>query len=103
MDAGRRSLCASRPKGPKRMNFQQLRIVRETVRNRFNLTEAANALFTSQSGVSKHIRDLEEELGVEMKAPAGTYRTWKRSRGARRKDAGRRGEPGASRGKFFAR
>jgi LysR family transcriptional regulator, cys regulon transcriptional activator len=48
------------------MNFQQLRIIRETVRNKFNLTEAANALFTSQSGVSKHIRDLEEELGVEI-------------------------------------
>ncbi len=48
------------------MNLQQLRIIRETVRNRFNLTEAANALFTSQSGVSKHIRDLEEELGVEI-------------------------------------
>lgn len=48
------------------MNFQQLRIIRETVRHRFNLTEAANVLFTSQSGVSKHIRDLEEELGVEI-------------------------------------
>jgi LysR family cys regulon transcriptional activator len=36
------------------------------VRHRFNLTEAANVLFTSQSGVSKHIRDLEEELGVEI-------------------------------------
>jgi LysR family cys regulon transcriptional activator len=48
------------------MNFQQLRIIRETVRHGFNLTEAANALFTSQSGVSKHIRDLEEELGVEI-------------------------------------
>jgi LysR family cys regulon transcriptional activator len=48
------------------MNFQQLRIIRETVRNKFNLTEAANALFTSQSGVSKHIRDLEQELGVEI-------------------------------------
>jgi LysR family cys regulon transcriptional activator len=48
------------------MNFQQLRIIRETVRNRFNLTEAASILFTSQSGVSKHIRDLEEELGVEI-------------------------------------
>lgn len=48
------------------MNLQQLRIVRETVRHRFNLTEAANALFTSQSGASKHIRDLEEELGVEL-------------------------------------
>ncbi|MET0431031.1 MAG: CysB family HTH-type transcriptional regulator [Hyphomicrobium sp.] len=48
------------------MNFQQLKIIRETVRHRFNLTEAANVLFTSQSGVSKHIRDLEEELGVEI-------------------------------------
>ena len=48
------------------MNFQQLRIVRETARQNFNLTEVANALFTSQSGVSKHIKDLEEELGVEL-------------------------------------
>ncbi|MGY6564398.1 MAG: CysB family HTH-type transcriptional regulator [Halomonadaceae bacterium] len=48
------------------MNFQQLRIVRETVRRGFNLTEASNALYTSQSGASKHIRDLEEELGVEL-------------------------------------
>ena len=48
------------------MNFQQLRIVRETVRQRFNLTEAANVLLTSQSGVSKHIRDLEDELGFEI-------------------------------------
>jgi len=48
------------------MNFQQLRIVRETVRQGFNLTEVANALFTSQSGVSKHIKDLEDELGVEL-------------------------------------
>lgn len=48
------------------MNFQQLRIIRETVRQNFNLTEAANALFTSQSGVSKHIKDLEDELGVEL-------------------------------------
>jgi len=48
------------------MNFQQLRIIRETVANNFNLTEAANALFTSQSGVSKHIKDLEDELGIEL-------------------------------------
>ena len=48
------------------MNFQQLRIVRETVKRDFNLTEVANALCTSQSGVSKHIKDLEEELGVEL-------------------------------------
>ncbi|ATE59539.1 CysB family HTH-type transcriptional regulator [Thauera sinica] len=48
------------------MNFQQLRIIRETVRRGFNLTEVANALFTSQSGVSKHIKDLEDELGIEL-------------------------------------
>src|SRR5882762_8845435 len=48
------------------MNFQQLRIIRETVRRQFNLTEVANALFTSQSGVSKHIKDLEDELGIEL-------------------------------------
>lgn len=48
------------------MNFQQLRIVRETVRQNFNLTEVGAALYTSQSGVSKHIKDLEDELGVEL-------------------------------------
>lgn len=48
------------------MNFQQLRIIREAVRQNFNLTEVANALFTSQSGVSKHIKDLEDELGIEL-------------------------------------
>ena len=48
------------------MNFQQLRIIRETARRNYNLTEVANALYTSQSGVSKHIRDLEDELGVQL-------------------------------------
>jgi LysR family cys regulon transcriptional activator len=48
------------------MNFQQLRIIRETLRQDFNLTEVANALYTSQSGVSKHIKDLEDELGIEL-------------------------------------
>ena len=48
------------------MNFQQLRIIRETVKRNYNLTEVGNALFTSQSGVSKHIKDLEDELGIEL-------------------------------------
>ncbi|HTQ98595.1 MAG TPA: CysB family HTH-type transcriptional regulator [Candidatus Acidoferrum sp.] len=48
------------------MNFQQLRIIRETVRCNYNLTEVASRLFTSQSGVSKHIKDLEDELGIEL-------------------------------------
>lgn len=46
------------------MNFQQLRSVREAARRNFNLTDVANALFTSQPGVSRQIRELEEELGV---------------------------------------
>jgi LysR family transcriptional regulator, cys regulon transcriptional activator len=48
------------------MNFQQLRILGEAVKHNFNLTEVAGALHTSQSGVSKHIKDLEEELGVAL-------------------------------------
>jgi len=48
------------------MNFQQLRIIREAVQRNFNLTEVAGALYTSQSGVSKHILDLENELGIEL-------------------------------------
>ncbi len=48
------------------MNFQQLRYVRETVRRNLNLTEAAAALHTSQPGVSKQIRELENELGFDI-------------------------------------
>ena len=48
------------------MNFQQLRSVRETVRQGFSLTEVANVLFTSQPGVSRQIHELEEELGVDI-------------------------------------
>ncbi|MBS7778553.1 CysB family HTH-type transcriptional regulator [Acidovorax sp. CCYZU-2555] len=53
------------------MNFQQLRSVRETVRRGFNLTEVAQALYTSQPGVSRQIRELEEELGVQIFVRAG--------------------------------
>ncbi|WP_076592061.1 CysB family HTH-type transcriptional regulator [Herminiimonas arsenitoxidans] len=48
------------------MNFQQLRSIRETARCGYNLTEVANVLFTSQPGVSRQIRELEEELGVDI-------------------------------------
>ena len=53
------------------MNFQQLRAVRETARLGFNLTEVAHALHTSQPGVSRQIRELEEELGIEIFVRAG--------------------------------
>jgi LysR family transcriptional regulator, cys regulon transcriptional activator len=53
------------------MNFQQLRSVREAVRRGYNLTDVAAALHTSQPGVSRQIRELEEELGVEIFVRAG--------------------------------
>lgn len=53
------------------MNFQQLRSVREAVRCGFNLTEVAGVLHTSQPGISRQIRELEDELGVEIFVRAG--------------------------------
>lgn len=53
------------------MNFQQLKSVREAVRRGFNLTEVANILFTSQPGVSRQIRELELELGIDIFARNG--------------------------------
>ncbi len=48
------------------MNFQQLRIIREAARQNLNLSRTALALNTSQSGLSKHIKDLEDELGIQL-------------------------------------
>ena len=48
------------------MKFRQLRYVVEIVNQNFNVTEAANALFTSQPGISKQVRLLESELGLEI-------------------------------------
>lgn len=48
------------------MNLQQLRYVHEVARHGLNVSEAAEALFTSQPGVSKQIRQLEAELGVDI-------------------------------------
>ncbi len=53
------------------MNFQQLRSVREAVRCGFNLTEVAHVLHTSQPGVSRQIRELEDELGIALFVRAG--------------------------------
>ncbi len=53
------------------MNFQQLRAVRVAIRCGFNLTDAAGVLHTSQPGISRQIRELEDELGIEIFVRAG--------------------------------
>jgi LysR family cys regulon transcriptional activator len=53
------------------MKLQQLRYLCEVVEQGFNITNAANAMFTSQPGISKQIRLLEQELGVEILARSG--------------------------------
>lgn len=48
------------------MKLQQLRYLNEICNQRLNLSAAAEALHTSQPGISKQIRLLENELGVEI-------------------------------------
>jgi LysR family cys regulon transcriptional activator len=48
------------------MNLQQLRFFNEIVRQGLNISDAASALYTSQPGISKQIKLLEEELGIEI-------------------------------------
>ena len=53
------------------MKLQQLRYLCEVASRGFSISDAATALHTSQPGVSKQIRLLEEELGVEMLVRSG--------------------------------
>ncbi|MEW6313648.1 MAG: HTH-type transcriptional regulator CysB [Pseudomonadota bacterium] len=48
------------------MKLQQLRYLCEVAKRNLNVSEAAEALYTSQPGISKQIRLLEEELGVDI-------------------------------------
>ncbi|MBI5919413.1 MAG: HTH-type transcriptional regulator CysB [Nitrosomonadales bacterium] len=48
------------------MNLQQLRYLQEIARRDLNISQAADALYTSQPGISKQIKLLEEELGIEI-------------------------------------
>ena len=48
------------------MNLQQLRYLCAIVDHGMNVSAAAEALFTSQPGISKQIRQLEDELGLSV-------------------------------------
>ncbi len=57
------------------MKLQQLRYICEVARHDLNVSATAQALFTSQPGISKQIRMLEDELGVEIFARSGKHLT----------------------------
>ncbi|MDQ2694827.1 MAG: HTH-type transcriptional regulator CysB [Pseudomonadota bacterium] len=57
------------------MKLQQLRYLTAIARNNLNISAAAESLYTSQPGVSKQIRLLEEELGVELFNRSGKHLT----------------------------
>src|SRR5690242_17486662 len=48
------------------MKLQQIRYLCQIVDSGFNITEAARTLHTAQSGISRQVRLLEEELGAEI-------------------------------------
>ena len=48
------------------MNLQQLRYLCAIVDHGLNVSDAAEALFTSQPGISKQVRQLEDEIGVRV-------------------------------------
>ncbi|HET7797250.1 HTH-type transcriptional regulator CysB [Nevskia sp.] len=48
------------------MKLRQLHYIQEVAKRGLNVTAAADAMFTSQPGVSKQVRLLEEELGVDI-------------------------------------
>jgi len=55
------------------MKLQQLRYIWEVAQHNLNVTQAAQSLFTSQPGISKQIRLLEDELGVEIFVRSGRH------------------------------
>lgn len=57
------------------MKLQQLRYIWEVARHDLNVSATAQALYTSQPGISKQIRMLEDELGVEVFARSGKHLT----------------------------
>ena len=57
------------------MKLQQLRYIWEVARNGLNVSATAKVLYTSQPGISKQIRLLEDELGVEIFARSGKHLT----------------------------
>ncbi len=65
------------------MKLQQLRYIVEVVNHNLNVSSTAEGLYTSQPGISKQVRMLEDELGIQIFARSGKHLT---------RDAGRAGD-----------
>lgn len=57
------------------MKLQQLRYIWEVARHKLNVSATAESLYTSQPGISKQIKLLEQELGVMIFARSGKHLT----------------------------
>lgn len=57
------------------MKLQQLKYIWEVARHDLNVSATAESLFTSQPGISKQIRMLEDELGIQIFRRSGKHLT----------------------------
>lgn len=57
------------------MKLQQLRYIWEVARHNLNVSATAESLYTSQPGISKQIRLLEDELGLQIFRRSGKHLT----------------------------
>ena len=55
------------------MKLQQLRYIVEVANHSLNVSATAESLFTSQPGISKQIRMLEDELGIQIFERSGKH------------------------------
>jgi len=57
------------------MKLQQLRYIVEVLNNNLNVSATAEHLYTSQPGISKQVRMLEDELGIQIFGRSGKHLT----------------------------
>ena len=57
------------------MKLQQLRYIWEIARHNLNVSATAEGLYTSQPGISKQVRMLEDELGIQIFHRSGKHLT----------------------------
>ncbi len=61
--------------GGRTMKLQQLRYIVEVVNHNLNVSSTAEGLYTSQPGISKQVRMLEDELGIQIFGRSGKHLT----------------------------